>query len=43
MELKEFEKRLNKIEIRCKLKPNISPEWINKLRIKITKINKKIT
>jgi len=43
IELKEFEKRLNKIENQNKVKPNISSDWVNKLRIRILKIQKRIT
>ncbi len=34
-ELRDFEKRLNRIEIKFKVKPNLSAEWISKLRIRI--------
>ena len=37
-ELKEFEKRLIKTENKYKVKPNISLEWVNKLRLRINKI-----
>jgi len=39
-ELHEFEKRLENDSktVRVKLKPNISDEWINEIRQKISKI-----
>ena len=35
MELKEFEKRLNCEKIKFKVTPNISREWIEKIKLKI--------
>ena len=34
-EIKEFEKRLQRIELNIKVKPNFSEDWIKKLRVKI--------